>query len=101
MADRLSPETFLSLMRHPVTGRIDDAYYEHQLERRGRSDDAPRDCVRQFPALDDANTMLVGYDLNGRVRIKIEVASFDGGWFESIIMRYVRWRYGRPLQLVK
>jgi hypothetical protein len=46
-----------------------------------------------------ATTELVGYDRHGIVRIKIEVEESDVHWFEGLIMRYVRWRFGCGLRL--
>jgi hypothetical protein len=35
------------------------------------------------------------------VRVKIEVAERDCGWWERLMIRYMRWRFGRPLRLVR
>jgi hypothetical protein len=100
MADRLSPGTFLSMLRHPETGKQLDAEVYARLTRE-ETDDEPRDCVRQFPTLKEDITQLVGYDVSGQPRIKIELPREDAGWWESLIMRYVRWKYGRPIRIVR
>lgn len=100
MPSPLSPGTFLSLMRHPKTGApIDTELHFERLARTERDD--PQDCVRHAPSVDVEMTQLIGYDIHGVVRVKIEVAARDAGWWERLMIRYMRWRFGQPLRIVR
>jgi hypothetical protein len=87
--DRPSIPTFLSLCRRDPLG---DCQPRH-------SD--PRDCVLRSPSANDEMTQLTGFDLHGVVRVKIEVADRDSGWWEALMIRYMRWRFGRPLRVIR
>jgi hypothetical protein len=71
MPDRLSPGTFLSMLRHPKTGKQLDAEVYARLTERRRPTTRRTVCgtrPRSIPEM----TQLVGYDIHGVVRVKIE-----------------------------
>ncbi|HKW09741.1 MAG TPA: hypothetical protein VJO33_05130 [Gemmatimonadaceae bacterium] len=101
MPGRLSPGTFLSLFRHPRTGELlYDQPYPKQSNTQPHDDD-PQDCVRRSASVDADMTQLIGYDIHGVVRVKIEVAEGDSAWWERLMLRYMRWRFGSPLRLMR
>lgn len=56
---------------------------------------APERCVTSFPTVSPETTMLVGRDLQGRVRIRLEVASDDvSPWLLKVIRHWLAWHYG-------
>ena len=64
---------------------------------------APDRCVTSSPSIAEGYTVLVGRDLSGTVRVKVELASGDvSSWWLSAIRRWLAWRYGSAeLKLVK
>lgn len=56
----------------------------------------PRDCVRQLAVVGDDSIQLVGYDYQGRARIKLDLpADEDPATWEPWIMRWLHKKYGR------
>jgi hypothetical protein len=98
MPNRLSPGTFLSLMRHPRTGQFDEGFSE-RIYSQPKED--PQDCVKHAQSVDPEMTVMIGYDIHGVVRVKVEVAERDAAWWERLMIRYMRWRFGRPMRLVR
>lgn len=88
----LSPSTQLALMRSTATA---------PAVAPPLSDD-PRDCVRSFPTLNPNVTELVGFDLDGKARLKIVLPTEDvSDEWERWIMRYVRRKYSRRLRVIR
>lgn len=65
-------------------------------------EDAPCDCVRVFPSISPEHSVLVAFDAEGRPRIRVEMESDEvsADW-ERWLLKYVRRRYGRRLQVLK
>jgi hypothetical protein len=58
------------------------------------TDDAPKDCVRQFPTLSPDVVQLVPFDSRGVARLRVEVSiSEDLEEWERWLLRWVRRRH--------
>lgn len=90
----LSPASHVALLK---------AGFE-RMQRSGEiaSDIQPRDCVLEFPSVSPDHVMLIGFDMDGRARIKVELEVSDAGpeW-DRWLLKYVRRKYGKTLRLMK
>ena len=64
---------------------------------------APERCVTTQPVVSPDHLMLVGRDLDGRVRIRVELASEDvSSWWIKVIRHWLAWSYGASeIKIVK
>lgn len=64
---------------------------------------APECCVTSSASIDDRYAVLIGRDLSGRVRIKVELAADDvSSWWLRVIRHWLAWQYGASeIKLVK
>lgn len=64
---------------------------------------APERCVTSSPSISDGHTVLIGRDLEGRVRIKVELEADDvSPWLLKVIRHWLAFQYGASeIRLVK
>lgn len=56
---------------------------------------APERCVMTQPCVSPHCTVLVGRDLQGVVRVKVELATEDiSSWWLKVIRHWLAWHYG-------
>lgn len=64
---------------------------------------APERCVTSSASIDAGYTVLIGRDLTGRVRVKVELSADDvSSWWLRVIRHWLAWQYGAAeITLVK
>jgi hypothetical protein len=64
---------------------------------------APERCVTSSPSIGEGYTVLIGRDLHGTVRVKVELAAGDvSSWWLRVIRHWLAWQYGASeIRLVK
>lgn len=66
--------------------------------RRLEAQSLPTDCIRQFPTTNPETTELVGFDMSGNVRIRVEIPKDeDIDEWTAWLLRWVRRRDRRRL----